>query len=435
MSAWRVAQHYGFGAAKIPIQPEPHRARSTGLREGFADYMAEVSGGGAAAAARAIVAGSPVLILCALIFVSFFVTMRSDHSDISAIEVVLFADTPPAIEEKAEPIPEPAPVVAGIPKPIERVAPKPVAAPKPVEQIAEVVKPPPAVLKPDIRKPRVMPEMARVEKPLPKLLPVERPDRVVRPKAMKMTKPRVALVSPQPVAESLTERPVNRTHRLARNSPRLRMDAPRIEVNDSKAPMLSSENPTRRGFRVAAASNAPRARVPRISPTLAPPSPGPAALTSSMPSSTHREDRRPQVLRARRSPRPSAEMDRQRAFGAPVPTPTPIVQARVERTSQPNASQGAVRSRPGLSGVPLAELAVCLDDRDEDRLKQAVVAAVTTQKECVSRIGTYRFVETKNLNSFLMWIDRDSSGSAGDRCDELRHALECLDSARQHAAR
>ena len=85
--------------------------------------------------------------------------------------------------------------------------------------------------------------------------------------------------------------------------------------------------------------------------------------------------------------------------------------------------------------MPLADLAVCMSDRDEDRLKQAVVAAVTTQKECVSRAGTYRFVETKNLNSFLMRIDRASGRSVGDRCDELRNALECLQGAGRHAAR
>jgi hypothetical protein len=74
-------------------------------------------------------------------------------------------------------------------------------------------------------------------------------------------------------------------------------------------------------------------------------------------------------------------------------------------------------------------------DREEDRLKQAVVAAVKTQKECVSRMGTYRFVETKNLNAFLMWIDQASGRAVGDRCAELRYALECLEGASQRAAR
>ncbi|MEM9176667.1 MAG: hypothetical protein AAGC67_15695 [Myxococcota bacterium] len=88
-----------------------------------------------------------------------------------------------------------------------------------------------------------------------------------------------------------------------------------------------------------------------------------------------------------------------------------------------------------MAGVPLGSLAACVSDREEDRLKQAVVAAVKTQEECVSRKGTYRFVETKNLNAFLMWIDRGPGGAAGDRCDELRNALECLESAGLRAAR
>jgi hypothetical protein len=88
-----------------------------------------------------------------------------------------------------------------------------------------------------------------------------------------------------------------------------------------------------------------------------------------------------------------------------------------------------------VEGVPLGDLAACVTDREEDRLKQAVVAAVKTQQECVSRKGTYRFIETKNLNAFLMWIDRAPSRAVEDRCSELRYALECLQSAGQHAAR
>ena len=97
-------------------------------------------------------------------------------------------------------------------------------------------------------------------------------------------------------------------------------------------------------------------------------------------------------------------------------------------------TKGEIGSDPRLLGVPLGNLSACVSDREEDRLKQAVVAAVTKQKQCASRAGTYRFVETKNLNSFLMWIDRSSDRSVGDRCDELRYALECLQGAGQHAA-
>ena len=112
----------------------------------------------------------------------------------------------------------------------------------------------------------------------------------------------------------------------------------------------------------------------------------------------------------------------------------PEVASRAHR-AVPTATLASPGDRPGVAGVPLGELAACVSDREEDRLKQAVVAAVKTQEKCVSRKGTYRFVETKNLNAFLMWIDRASTGQADDRCAELRNALECLESASQRAAR
>ncbi|MBY0399929.1 hypothetical protein K2X89_06510, partial [Myxococcota bacterium] len=96
---------------------------------------------------------------------------------------------------------------------------------------------------------------------------------------------------------------------------------------------------------------------------------------------------------------------------------------------------GGSSARPGLSGVPLGELSACVTDREEDRLKQAVVAAVKAQSECVSSKGTYRFVETKNLNAFLMWIDRAPTRRVEDRCAELRYALECLQGANRRASR
>ena len=54
------------------------------------------------------------------------------------------------------------------------------------------------------------------------------------------------------------------------------------------------------------------------------------------------------------------------------------------------------------------------------------MAAVTTQKECVSSAGTYRFVETKNLNAFLMWIERAPGRGEADRCTELQYAIDCV---------
>ena len=59
-----------------------------------------------------------------------------------------------------------------------------------------------------------------------------------------------------------------------------------------------------------------------------------------------------------------------------------------------------------LEGVPLSSLAACMTDREEDALKLDVLEAISRPAECVSPAGRYRFVETKNLNAFLMWIER-----------------------------
>ena len=56
-----------------------------------------------------------------------------------------------------------------------------------------------------------------------------------------------------------------------------------------------------------------------------------------------------------------------------------------------------------------------------------IVARVGGRKECVSRAGRYRFVETRNLNAFLMWIERSAGRREADRCFELAQALDCLD--------
>ncbi len=91
--------------------------------------------------------------------------------------------------------------------------------------------------------------------------------------------------------------------------------------------------------------------------------------------------------------------------------------------SGPRRASGEGRQ---LAGVPLGSLAACVSEREEDALKEKLVAAVTTQKECVSRAGRYRFLETKNLNAFLMWIEVAPGRPMADRCAELRLALDCI---------
>jgi hypothetical protein len=108
----------------------------------------------------------------------------------------------------------------------------------------------------------------------------------------------------------------------------------------------------------------------------------------------------------------------------PAPTPPPPLQ-RVARSA---AKQSAPPPAPAkaFQGVPLGSLAACVSDREEDALKLEVMAAAGVRSDCASRAGRYRLVETKNLNAFLMWIERNPSRKPADRCVELRLALECL---------
>ena len=92
----------------------------------------------------------------------------------------------------------------------------------------------------------------------------------------------------------------------------------------------------------------------------------------------------------------------------------------------PNARRGRNRPDDRLEGVALSSLAACRSDREEEELKLAVMGAIGSRKECVSENGRYRFVETKNLNAFLMWIERAPSRPQADRCIELRLTLDCL---------
>ena len=176
MSSWRVDQHYGFGAAQIPIRPEPHSSEMLGVREGAVYLVGELFAGGPSATMRRLVGQTPAIMLGFLLLVAFIVTLARDRTDESPIEVVLF-DTEEIIPEELPVIPDPIEVAR--PEPPKPVAPKP-APPPP--QVAEVPKPapsPPPVVRPKPRpkarpKPRI-PQIARVETPR-----IAKPERIER---------------------------------------------------------------------------------------------------------------------------------------------------------------------------------------------------------------------------------------------------------------
>jgi hypothetical protein len=118
---------------------------------------------------------------------------------------------------------------------------------------------------------------------------------------------------------------------------------------------------------------------------------------------------------SRPSPARGGAADRVRSERRPQ-----VPQARTTRSA-------AAETEPLLAGVPLASLESCVSDLQEDALKQRVIAVVGGRKACSSAAGRYRFIETKNLNAFLLSIERAPSRPVADRCTELSLALECLE--------
>jgi hypothetical protein len=113
---------------------------------------------------------------------------------------------------------------------------------------------------------------------------------------------------------------------------------------------------------------------------------------------------------------------------------SPKVSLRVAFTDGSRAHASHARGGAGVAGIPLGSLAACLTDREENELKLEVLSVLSGRAECSSSAGRYRFVETRNLAAFLMWIERDPSRAQADRCVELTLALECLGSADQVGA-
>ena len=165
-----------------------------------------------------------------------------------------------------------------------------------------------------------------------------------------------------------------------------------------------------------------RAPIPKLAP-------GPTPLPSGS-----LEPPRSPARAPRMAPASSATSLRPGAIDPPLPAAPALPSSPdpgLPRTAGRATGSASARTRRGgrvsrLRGVPLGSLAACDSDRREDSLKQKVIAAVTTQKECVSEAGIYRFLETRNLNAFLLYVERAESRSVGDRCTELSLALACL---------
>jgi len=151
-------------------------------------------------------------------------------------------------------------------------------------------------------------------------------------------------------------------------------------------------------------------------------------------------------IRARRTePAPRAGRNAVRAdvgfASAPTPTLAPVsapptratrselqadVPPRIADRSQLASSAGDSPANAAPEDVPLGRLAPCASRSEEDALKQKVIVSANARGTCASDAGSYRFVESRNLNAFLMLIRRNPHREVANRCEELRFALECL---------
>jgi hypothetical protein len=97
---------------------------------------------------------------------------------------------------------------------------------------------------------------------------------------------------------------------------------------------------------------------------------------------------------------------------------------------EPVARSGGSPPGRSLAGVPLESLAPCESLAREDELKQTLLRDVVAGRECADRDGTYRFIETRNVNAFSMGVRETSSRALGNRCEELERAIACVDNQR-----
>ena len=419
-SDWVVTRRYGYGAGRIPVTPPTWScpAAPRPLREGIAEASRERRAAGEPSlVGRAVRGSGPFAAVFALtLFVALFVIEGPDDPDLRIVPfepeqapvVVARATEPePLVEVEAPPKPEPPPPAALEPEP-----PPPPQVPEPKPE-----PPPRATPRPQIDHVAVAPEP-------PPPPPTERRRAERKPPPMPALRPELAI--DEVATGDPLERAPTRTQRAAPRFAAAQATRPRPSVTPlSPGPEIAAAEPTTRSERRAR----PRDRsASRPAPRLAMAAPATPAAPSENP---------PAPRRTRTAPRSTPPKRRSRAVapiaaastGAAAPDPSPRSPTRSSTTARPAAPQRGGGRRSGgrdIPGVPLGSLAACVSDRKEIELVKRVVATARDRQLCESRVGRYHFVETRNVNAFLMRIERAGRGRAGDRCTELTHALDCL---------
>lgn len=385
MSAWRIDQTYGFGAAGVRLCPDPVGSGrgSPSLGSALAGLASDLRARGFLGSLGAGLRLLPGLALGLTLALALFQTASREPVDASDLHVVRFEPVPQRLAPPPLPTPEP------LPEPEELLPPAVAEREPPAPPTPELEQPaPPAPPRPH----RALPSIASIASiappPPPPALPATEP---VRPEAPPPTRPR-----PDVRIDSLARAP----------APPPPPSAPRV-------PRPAAEPaPPRPGFALAM-----------------PAAPLPAAGRSAPPPQLSSRAAAPRPEPGTRSARPGRlALAPLPGVGAAAPggTGAPGDSGRVSRETPAAAPPRAEASEPRLRGVPLGSLAACVSDRREDELKLRLMAERGDAGECASAAGHYRFVETRNLNAFLIWVERAPSRRAADRCVELSLALECL---------
>ncbi len=414
MSTHWAMQRWAFGAGRVALRPVfyPGADADVTLAQGLALASREWSRAGSTR--RTLGVTAVALALGAWLAAALITGALREPDAASGLEIVMF-ETPPLAEPEV--LPEPGPI----------------AEPEPVIELARVE----PIVKPEriaARPPAPKPAPAAIAKPAPVRAPVAKP----APPPVQIARPAFPIAPAAPIAAPRSA-PLQPRVQVARPS----LAKPVIAIDAVAAPAAPAETNARASEppRLALRPVAAKPAAPRPAPSFdlgAPAAPAPsnepaapvasahAATAASMPAraSAHSIARPPASLAL---PALSAGA-RVRDPGA-EPTPSRVA------ARDPGLANATARSRsndPKLRGVSLGSLASCVSDRDEDALKLQIVALVGEPAECVSTAGRYRFVETRNLNAFLLWVERAPARPAADRCVELTHALECV---RKHAGR
>ena len=407
MSDWRIRKQYGFGAGQVRLSPDSKSLVSPPISplSGLAQVGLELRQGGLS---RPLKTGGTTLGLGLLLLLSLLSGFEADQIEETDLQIVALTIPEPLEVESGSP-----PSVPEVSRSTERAtAPAVVARSMPeLPQLPAIAEPveaatlQAAVIKPEpIREaPRPEIQIAAVAQPLE--LSVEVTSRASRVVSERFRSESTPAVQVDPVARNIEPRPSRtvpvRVARVAR---------PAVEHAPGRSPA-----------------------------TVAPVN---FAVSSSEGEADGRLDARPQALRTAavrdratvRSRKPAALAATTFSPGKNRASAFQVTQTSGRSLVSAPAFSTPVRSQvdDGLEGVPLSSLAACMSDREEDALKLDLLAAVSRPTECVSPAGRYRFVETKNLNAFLMRIERSPHREEVDRCVELRHALDCLHTEGQY---